>query len=150
MIRVMSFIYPEGVRFNCQRCSLCCGDTKDKVRRIFLLEREIETISKRTSKTIEDISEQINGFAPYFYVMKKTKKGQCIFLKDNTCTIYQIRPLVCRFYPFQLQSLTNNLYQFTYTEECHGIEKGPLLKRNFYEKLFKEFLRSKRSIFQKI
>ena len=146
----MSFIYPEGIRFQCQRCSLCCGDTKDKVRRIFLLEREVETISIQASKAIEDITEQINGFAPYFHVLKKTMNGSCIFLKDKSCSIYQIRPLVCRFYPFQLQSLTNNRYQFTYTEECPGIEKGPLLKRDFYEKLFEEFSRSKRSVFQKL
>jgi len=142
----MAFTYPEGVRFKCQRCPLCCGDTQDKVRRIFLLEREVEIISKQTSKAIEDISEQIDGFEPYTYVMKKTKEGVCIFLNDNSCSIYELRPLVCRFYPFQLQSLTNNHYQFTYTEECPGIENGPLLKRDFYEKLFKEFTRSKRSI----
>jgi Fe-S-cluster containining protein len=142
----MGFIYHEGIRFKCQRCSICCGDTKDKVRRIFLLEKEVEIISKITSKTIEDISEKIEGFEPYTYVMRKTKEGVCTFLNDNTCSIYEIRPLVCRFYPFQLQSSKNDQYYFTYTEECPGIGKGPLLKRIFYENLFKEFLRSKRSI----
>jgi hypothetical protein len=142
----MDFVYPEGIRFECNRCSLCCGDAKDKVRRIFLLEIEAGIISKESSKAIEDISEKIDGFEPYTSVMKKTKEGRCVFLSDNSCSIYKIRPLVCRFYPFQLQNLKNNQYLFTYTGECPGLGKGPLLKRNFYESLFKEFLRSKRSI----
>lgn len=146
----MRFTYPESIRFKCQRCSICCGDTKDKVRRIFLLENEVEIVSKKTSKTIEDISEKIDGFEPYTCVMRKTKDGICNFLYDNSCSIYEVRPLVCKFYPFQLQRSKNDRYHFTYTEECPGIGKGPLLKRSFYENLFKEFSRSKRSISQKV
>jgi len=146
----MGFIYSEGVRFKCQRCSICCGDTKEKVRRIFLLEKEVDLIAKRTSKKIEDISEKIEGFEPYIYVMRKTKEGVCKFLNDNSCSIYEDRPLVCRFYPFQLQSSKNGQYYFMYTKECPGIGKGSILKISFYENLFNEFSRSKRSISQKL
>lgn len=30
----------------------------------------------------------------------------CPFLEGNRCTIYELRPLVCRFYPFQFGALT--------------------------------------------
>jgi Fe-S-cluster containining protein len=87
----------------------------------------------------DKFAEKIEDFEPYTYRMRKTTGGKCVFLKDKTCAIYQTRPLICRFYPFQLKNPRNNRYAFTYTNECPGIGKGPQLKRNFFEKLFDEF-----------
>lgn len=84
------------------------------------------------------IAEEIKGFEPYVYAMRKTEEEKCFFLKDKSCTIYLMRPLVCRFYPFPLKNLGNNRYVFEYTEECPGIGKGPRLKKSFFETLFQE------------
>jgi len=71
--------------------------------------------------------------------MRKTEDRRCFFLKNNLCAIYKIRPLICRFYPFQLKNLGNNRYSFSYTNSCTGIGKGPQLKRVFFESLFSKF-----------
>jgi Fe-S-cluster containining protein len=71
--------------------------------------------------------------------MKKSKDEKCLFLKNNKCSIYKIRPLICRFYPFQLKNIGNNRYSFSYTNKCPGIEKVAYEKREFFEKLFREF-----------
>jgi len=89
---------------------------------------------------LDKFAEKIEGFEPYIYQMRKTEDGKCIFPKDDLCSIYQIRPLICRFYPFQLKNLGNNRYAFTYTDECSGIGKGPQLKRDFFERLFGKFI----------
>jgi len=136
----LSFEYPKHVRFRCMRCAICCGDTKDKIRSILLLEIEVDHISKSTSMDFDKFAEKIKGFEPYIYQMRKTEDGKCVFLKDNSCSIYQIRPLICRFYPFQLKNLGNNRYAFAYTDECQGIGKGPQLKRNFFERFFSKFI----------
>lgn len=132
----MSFEYPKFVRFRCERCALCCGDTEDKIRSILLLKTEADRISKKTLTGLDKFAEKIEGFEPYIYQMRKTEDGKCVFLRDNSCSIYQIRPLICRFYPFQLKNLTDDRYAFTYTNECPGIGKGPQLKRDFFERLF--------------
>jgi len=31
--------------------------------------------------------------------LKSKKNGECIFLKDMRCTIYSVRPLICRIFP---------------------------------------------------
>ncbi len=134
----MSFEYSKCVHFVCEHCAVCCGDTEERVRQILLLRMEAERISRNTSKNIDAFAEKIEGFKPYAYRMKKTREGKCIFLKDNLCIIYEMRPLICRFYPFQLENKGNNKFAFTYTNECPGIGKGPRLKRSFFEKLFKE------------
>ena len=74
--------------------------------------------------------------------MKKSRNRKCVFLKGNSCSIYQIRPLICRFYPFQLKNPRKKRHVFEYTDECPGIGKGPLLKKTFFEHLFRRFMDS--------
>jgi len=132
----LKFGYPKNVRFRCEKCALCCGDTKNRPRTILLLKAEADRISQKTSASLEVFAERVEGFEPYAYRMKKTVDGKCVFLKGNSCSIYRIRPLICRFYPFQFKRVKNNRYTFTYTNECSGIGKGPQLKKEFFEKLF--------------
>lgn len=133
----MEFDYPRNVRFKCERCALCCGDTRNRVRSILLLKIETDYISRKTSKSPDEFAEKVEGFEPYTYRMKKTNDGKCVFLKDNSCSIYETRPLICRFYPFQLKNIRTDRYAFEYTTECPGIGKGPKVKKRFFEQLFK-------------
>ena len=134
-----SFDYPKRVHFNCTKCGRCCGDTNTRVRHILILEREAEQVSEITSKPIEEFATNIEGNEPYVYEMKKTKsEGRCLFLKQNTCTIYASRPLICRFYPFQLRAVKNRIYRFSCTEECPGMNRGKQLGKNYFENLFQQ------------
>jgi Fe-S-cluster containining protein len=145
----LSFEYPKYVRFKCVRCALCCGDTKDRVRSILLLKTEADLISKNTFKVLDEFAEKVEGFEPYTYQMTKTDDGKCVFLKDNSCSIYEIRPLICRFYPFQLKKIGNSRFSFTYTDECPGIGEGPQLRRDFFQRLFQKFIELMRSNVQR-
>ena len=136
----MQFDYPRNVRFKCLRCALCCGDARNRVRSILLLRIEAESISWKTSKSLDDFAEIVEGFEPYVYCIKKTNEGKCVFLKDNSCSIYETRPLICRFYPFQLKNIRTERYVFEYTTECPGIGKGTRLEKRFFEGLFKTLI----------
>jgi Fe-S-cluster containining protein len=111
---------------------------------ILLLRIEAEMISQKASRNLDEFAERKEGVEPYVYQMRKTSDGKCTFLKDNLCTIYSIRPLICRFYPFRLDDLGNQKYIFSYTEECPGVGSGPQLKRKFFSKLYVEFMESMR------
>ena len=130
------FEYPKNVSFICNQCGRCCGDTEDTVRRILLLKTDVASISNKLLIRDQEFAKEISGFEPYVYEMKKTEVGKCFFLENNVCTIYEIRPLICRFYPFQLENLGNNRYSFSYTSKCRGIGKGSHQKRAFFENLF--------------
>ena len=133
----MSFNYPRDVRFRCQRCTTCCGDTETRVRHILLLRLEAERISREALKPIREIAVKIVGHEPDVFEMRKTaREGKCIFLAENQCMIYTLRPLVCRFYPFELKTAKNGTHKFGYTEECKGIGKGKQLDKTYFEDLF--------------
>lgn len=135
----MSFSHPRGVRFQCQRCAACCGDTETRVRHILLLRFEADRISKATSQPINEFARRIEDHEPYVYEMNKTSEGRkCVFLKGNHCEIYTLRPLICRFYPFELKTTKNGKHKFSYTGECKGIGKGKQLDRSYFETLFQQ------------
>lgn len=136
----VSFDYPRRVCFQCLRCALCCGDTETRVRHVLLLKREAELISEVTSRSIDAFATEVEGREPYVYEMRKTRKeGKCIFLEDNRCDIYLSRPLICRFYPFELRLTSNRRQEFRYTEECPGIGRdGQPLEKGFFESLLRQ------------
>jgi len=138
----MKFTYPKEVRFACSRCGMCCTDTEAKARTILMLRAEAESISKETSMDLEEFVERIENFEPYVYQMRKTSNKKCMFLKYNLCSIYRIRPLICRFFPFQLRNLGRSKYIFSVTNECPNVGEGPRLERRFFERLFAKFLES--------
>ncbi|MGB9914198.1 MAG: YkgJ family cysteine cluster protein [Candidatus Bathyarchaeales archaeon] len=132
----MSFDYPDGVRFRCIRCGVCCGDTEVKTRRILLLSEEAERIGVATAQSIVKFAVKVEGKEPYSYEMKK-KEGKCVFFENCGCRIYSVRPLICRFYPFELKCVADGRYTFLYTSECKGINKGAVLSKNYFKKLFR-------------
>jgi Fe-S-cluster containining protein len=120
------------------KCGICCGDTPAKTRHILLLKTEAEQISNATNQPTSEFAMKIEGKEPYSYEMvKTTKEGACVFLKEKQCTIYASRPLVCRFYPFELKTTSPRKHRFTPTDECPGLGKGRTLQREYFRKMFR-------------
>jgi Fe-S-cluster containining protein len=105
------------------------------------LSGEADQLSSELSRSINEFANKVEGFEPYEYLMKKTDEGKCLFLAGNSCSIYELRPLICRFYPFQLKDLGNDSYIFIPTDECPGIDNGPSVDEPFYENLFNQVRR---------
>lgn len=135
-MRRMSFDYPAAMRFRCIRCGTCCGDTKEKTRRILLLRQEAEQIALAIAQPIENFAVKVEWDEPYGYVMKK-KEGKCVFFENGGCRIYSLRPLVCRFYPFELRCVADGRFLFLFTSECKGINRGAVLGGDYFKKLFR-------------
>lgn len=133
----MGFNHPSNLCFECVRCGLCCGDTSQKTRHILLLQSEAEDIAVHTSKAISVFCTEVSGKSPYVYEMKKSTEGKCVFLESNHCEIYSLRPLICRFYPFELKfDLNKDTHVFDFTLECPAINQGKVLRQKDFEKLF--------------
>ncbi len=137
LLKPMDFVYPDNVQFKCNSCGLCCGDTKQKTRHILVLDSEIKAISSETCLLPSEFAREILNKEPYRFEMKKGKDGKCFFLRDNQCCIYRFRPLICRFYPFELKfSVDKDAHVFNFTLECPAIGKGKQITRKDFEALF--------------
>jgi uncharacterized protein len=133
----VNFTYPANIHFDCNQCGICCGDTEQKTRHILLLDAEAKIIESQTSLEKTDFSNQIANKNPFEHEMKKTNDGKCVFLKGNKCTIYLLRPLICRFYPFELRfDKDKQVHIFDFTFECPGIGRGKEFSEIDFEGLF--------------
>ena len=74
-------------RFACQQCGNCC-----RLRIIPILKSDIKRMERAGLK---GFYERKDGE----FVMKR-KKGRCVFLKNDSCSIYDVRAEVCRNFPF--------------------------------------------------
>jgi len=133
----IGFSYPEGVCFQCVRCGLCCGDTRSRTRRILLLREDVQRISEVVLKPAEAFATENRGHGFYVYEMRKMRgANKCVFLEGTACSIYSVRPLVCRFYPFELVTQRDGKHSFFCTGECPGVKRGRRLEREYFEDLF--------------
>jgi len=117
----LRFNYPLDIHFGCSKCGLCCGNTANKVRHVLLLKSDAERIAKKTNQVVDMFAAQTPGKLPYLYELRKSPEGKCVFLYNNQCTIYDDRPLICRFYPFELSTDSEGVSTFRFTNECPGV-----------------------------
>lgn len=117
----MRFNYPTQLSFGCSKCGLCCGDTALKVRHVLLLKSDVERIAKLTNSEVNTFAAETSNRIPFLYEIRKGSDKKCVLLKDNQCTVYDIRPLICRFYPFELSTNDVGIHNFRVTKECPGV-----------------------------
>lgn len=65
----------------------------------------------------------------------KKNKNDCIFLANGLCSIYRVRPMICRLYPFWFEKVNNSIkinicigYENVYPIPLEEIEKYKKLK----------------------
>lgn len=100
-----------------------------------MLKSEVRRISKATGLKPDEFSTCLRDAKTYRREMRK-RGGSCFFLREKTCSIYPLRPLVCRFYPFSLDTKNVSDFVFKASKECPGIGLGGKLTKSDFEKMF--------------
>lgn len=109
--------------FRCNRCGWCCRPDPEFVIDIMGIQRPSNAISvfpgdvrniveatglDRLDIVEPDIYSGIGGEKTWAigWILKRTADGSCAFfdVESKSCTIYEDRPLICRCYPFFLDS----------------------------------------------
>ena len=128
------FEYPIGLRWSCIRCTASCRDVPYHKRNILLTKRDVDRIMKVTGQDQSKFSMLVANMSPYERRMKMTR-GRCVFLEGLGCSIYHVRPLICKLYPFSLTPSERGGFSMTFDPGCSGIGKGAERKRGFFMSL---------------
>ena len=126
--------YKEGLRFKCTGCGKCCTGPGF----VWLEEEDVENISKHLNLSKDEFFQKYTrqtGFDTS--LIDDPKSENCIFLSDqNTCDIYQARPLQCRTFPWWKGNLESPKAWEEAKERCEGIdhEEAPLISLPEIEK----------------
>ena len=114
----------------CSNCvgksaTCCCNPNVDSP---MLLPKEAETISKNMKINIEDFANQIDfskmhkdySLKDLYQMKRQENNNNCYFYKNNQCTIYEIRPIDCRIFPYDIKLENDGNYYLVYykSKEC--------------------------------
>lgn len=116
--------YDNGLKFACTGCGGCCKLDGGKV---FLTGQEVETMSEFLDISTDSFIEQYVKNKEYEkYLLKDGQNDNCIFLEDERCKVYPVRPIQCKTFPFWPENM-KSLYRWKIiAEECPGIGQGHL------------------------
>lgn len=108
----------------CQKCvnakATCCSNPA--VDSPMILPTEVIEISKSTGEEISEFAELIDfgkknndKSLKSLYQMKRQKNSSCChFYKDCKCSIYDIRPIDCRIFPYDIKLEKDGNYYLVY------------------------------------
>jgi len=98
---------------------------------IWITKPEIEFLAEFLHISVEEVHEQYlrpEGSRTSIDVDPLSK--DCVFLKRvegrRQCTIYPVRPNQCRTWPFWASNLANSRAWNKTTQDCPGVNRGPL------------------------
>jgi len=132
-------VYQKNLRFKCKRCAtFCC-----KLGGPNLTKEDIERIKRAGYKTESFVGPVQNRryermVTPHGSLRNK-KDGSCIFLKFNNekgsyeCAIYDLRPVLCRLYPFEVKTPLPNCITIKIIPCCRGLNNpdGEIVDERF-------------------
>ena len=133
--------YADGLQFTCSQCGNCCTGgpgfvwiSKDEIVRL------AAHLKLTPEQTVEKYTRKING---EFSLKERRNNGSydCIFLKEEKatraagddetivytkryCSIYEVRPLQCRTWPFWPENLASKKAWEMSGRKCHGMSTG--------------------------
>ena len=138
--------YAEGLDFTCTQCGNCCGGAPGYV---WVTRDDIVRISDFLKITPEEMVERycrkVGGqwslnegkgpgsdwdcvFLKEEKVTRRTAGGEEVKLGRRYCSVYSVRPLQCRTWPFWSENLSTKRAWDHAGKRCHGINHG---KRHF-------------------
>lgn len=114
----------------CHNCvnakATCCSNPF--VDSPMILPKEVTEISKAVNLDVNEFAEKIDFAAMHndkslksLYQMKRqNNSNSCYFYKDCKCSIYDIRPIDCRIFPYDIKLESDGNYYLVYyqTDNC--------------------------------
>jgi uncharacterized protein len=95
--------------FSCTRCGGCCRQDSPGSNQVMATATDLHAIGEVSGLSREDFCDPFPGAVcigedltcTFNWELRRTVNG-CTFLSGTLCTVYPVRPWICRTYPFQL------------------------------------------------
>ena len=142
--------YKNGIRFECQGSGKCCV-SRESYGFVYLSDSDIIRFSKYLKLTIKKFKEKYCQLTDGFiHLIERTElKGNCIFLKDKKCSVYEGRPSQCRTWPFWNENMNSKVWNEDISLNCPGVGKGGIVKAKKIKEFLKQDSYNEKEIFEK-
>lgn len=120
--------YADGLKFKCTQCGNCCTGAPGYV---FVNQKEIDAIAEFVGRADRGLTKKHlrRVYGNSYSLTEDPNNGDCCFLKTTpdgkrTCSIYPVRPLQCRTWPFWDDLLESpDAWDFA-ADGCPGMNRG--------------------------
>jgi Fe-S-cluster containining protein len=126
--------YSDGLSFTCTQCGNCCTGAPGFV---WISDVELKRLAAHLKISTHDVVELYGRRVGTRISLqeRRNERGQhdCVFLKElptksggvrRVCTIYPVRPLQCRTWPFWDGNLASKRNWKSAAKGCPGMNKG--------------------------
>ena len=133
--------YADGLQFTCTQCGNCCTGAPGFV---WISQEEIGRLANHLQLSIDEVTARYcrTVWGRISLIEHRNERGEhdCIFLKEErterkegdqtlvqtkrSCTVYPVRPLQCRTWPFWDSNLSDPAIWNNAAERCHGMNHG--------------------------
>jgi hypothetical protein len=116
--------YAQGLRFGCTACGRCCGGAPGYV---WVSDAEISDIAARLGVPEADFRRQYVRRLWRGRSLREKSNYDCVLLDGaGRCTVYDVRPIQCRTWPFWPSNLRSPEVWRDACRRCPGMGQGPL------------------------
>jgi hypothetical protein len=117
--------YRDGLRFACTRCGNCCTGEPGSVR---VSAEETAALARHVGLDLAAFHERFTRLLDDGTTSLTEKPDhECIFWSsDQGCTVYAVRPLQCRAWPFWRRNVASPAHWSAAARSCPGMDRGPL------------------------
>jgi uncharacterized protein len=149
--------FADGLQFTCSQCGNCCSGPPGFV---WITREEIGRVAKYLGISPQEVVEKYCRKIAGRFSLKERRHPRhggydCIFIKEipaenqksdqphteevahtrRICSIYSVRPLQCRTWPFWSGNLSSRAAWESASKRCPGMNQGKLFKQAQIEKL---------------
>jgi hypothetical protein len=111
--------FSDGLKFKCTGCGKCCTGSDGYV---YLSSKDVDNLSTHLNLPPKEFTKTYTRFIRGDYALKdQPKSGDCIFLKNNQCSVYESRPIQCRTFPWWVQNIRGPEEWEAAATHCEGI-----------------------------
>lgn len=117
--------YADGLRFTCTQCGKCCTGAPGFV---WVSDAEIDKLAANRGMKRSEFVAVYTHKARGRVSLRERPNGDCIFYDaDQGCTVYAVRPMQCRTWPFWESNLTDPERWAEIEATCPGSGEGDLI-----------------------
>ncbi len=127
--------YKDGLQFECQGSGKCCT-SRGGYGYVYLTLKDRKRMAAHFELTLTEFTKQYCGKHNGHFMLKERSGheggGDCRFLKEKRCSVYEARPEQCRTWPFWPEVLNAKTWSQEVASFCPGVGKG---KVHSYEEI---------------
>jgi len=115
--------YHQGLQFECTQCGNCCTGSAGFV---WVTDEEIRAIADYLDRPVGEIRLLCTRPARGKVSLREHLNGDCIYFdpKARGCTIYPVRPVQCRIWPFWNTNISSPEAWAEVQKGCPGAGQG--------------------------